>query len=236
LAKDGKLIREDDHLENIRLLLSKEVDHIPKTGIVHIGAHQGQEVQEYLRAGFMQIVLIEANPKWFSYLKKEFGHLSNVQIYQYAVSDKEGPVEFYVHTSRSGSTEPASLLRMKRFNQIVKTLNTPSTITIPSITLDGLFEKYALSLNEFNFLNVDVQGAELMVLKGAAKILESFDVVISEVNLVELYENAPLEEDIVEYMSQFQFFKKKAVYHNLYDEKGTFPAWGECLFVKSPSC
>lgn len=236
MAEDGRLIKDDDHSADIRLILSGEVDHISKKGIVHIGAHQGQEVREYLKAGFAHIVLVEANPEWCAYLKKEFGDLPNIQIFEYAISDKEGTMEFHVHTSRSGSTEPASLLRMKRFNQIVKTLHTPSTITVSTITLDGLFGKYNLSPDDFNFLNVDVQGAELMVFKGATKTLESIDVVISEVNLVELYENAPLEQDIVSYLSRFQFDKKKAVYHNLYDEKKTFPAWGECLFVKSPSC
>ena len=28
------------------------------------------------------------------------------------------------------------------------------------------------------------------------------------------------------------FERKHAIYHTLYDEDATFPAWGECLFVK----
>jgi hypothetical protein len=121
---------------------------------------------------------------------------------------------------------------MKRFKEIVQTLHTPSIVTVPAITLDGLFETHALDLAAYNFINIDIQGAELLAFKGASKALAAVDVVISEVNLLEMYEGGPLEEEIVNFLGQCGFEKKDVVYHTLYDKSSTFPAWGECLFVK----
>jgi len=227
------LIAEQDHYNDLKNALAHPaISYLPKTGIIHIGAHQGQEVEPYLAYGFKSIILIEANPQWYEFLAQKFGSDSRIRIFNYAICHRSGYVDLHIHTSRSGSTEPASVLPMKRFNEIVKTLHTPETIRVPAITLDELIERHQIERQDFNFLNVDIQGAELLAFEGAPKTLASLDAVITEVNLVELYEGAPLEADLVRFLRRSGFKKVNSVYHELYDEHSTFPAWGECLFVK----
>lgn len=226
-------ITEQNHHSDLENIFACEaLRGLPRRGMVHVGAHQGQEVEQYLRYGFDRIVLIEANPEWCEGLRAKFGSDSRIRIFNYAACDREGEVDLQIHTSRSGSTEPASILPMKRFKEIVATLHTARTIRVPAITLPALFQKHALEPGDYNFLNLDIQGAELLALQGAAALLPGMDAVISEVNLVELYEGGPLEEDLVRFMEARGFDKQQAIYHPLYDEKSTFPAWGECLFVK----
>jgi hypothetical protein len=81
-------------------------------------------------------------------------------------------------------------------------------------------------------MNIDIQGAELMALRGGRNLLSHLQALIVEVALIELYDGAPLEMDIVEFLSQHNFERVKAIYHSLYDENSTFPAWGECLFLR----
>lgn len=121
---------------------------------------------------------------------------------------------------------------MKRFKEIVRTLHTPKTVTVNAITLDSLFETHGLARSDYNFLNIDIQGAELLAFQGAPNVLASTDVIISEVNLLEMYEGAPLENDIARFLARYGF-EKNAAYRTLYDETSTFAAWGECLFVKT---
>lgn len=225
-------VSKEDHVVDLKLILGNHVDDIPKKGILHIGAHKGEEVGHYLELGFERIALIEPNPQWYRLLVERFEGNPAVQIFGIAVSDISGVMDFHIHTSQSGSTEPASLLRMKEFNKIVKTLRTEETIKVKVMTLDDFFIQNELSSNDYNFINIDVQGAELMAFKGATKTFETTDVIISEVNLVQLYENAPLENDILDYLSKYGYVKTNVVYHTLYNEKGTFPAWGECLLIK----
>jgi FkbM family methyltransferase len=52
-----------------------------------------------------------------------------------------------------------------------------------------------------DFLKLDVQGYELEVLKGAERLLESVEVVMMEVNLIAVYEGAPLVHEVVSYMA-----------------------------------
>ena len=227
------IIAAQDHYQDLKGILDcDDLRDIAKTGIVHVGADVGQEVAQYLGYGFERIILIEANPDSYEILLSKFGDNSNIRVFNYAICDKEGVVDFHIHTSRSGSTEPASILPMKRFKEIVKTLHTAKTIQVPSITLDALFQRNGVTPSDYNFINIDIQGAELLALRGATTILPSIDVVMSEVNLLEMYEGGALEDEIVAFLAGHGFEKRHAVYHTLYDETSTFPAWGECLFVK----
>jgi FkbM family methyltransferase len=230
------IITEQDHFNDLENILAhEELRLIPKTGVVHIGADAGQEVAQYFKHGFEKIILIEANPDSYNLLVSKFGTYPNIRIFNYAVCDAEGVVDFHIHTSRSGSTEPASILPMKQFKEIVKTLHTARTIRVPAITLDALFEKYELAREGYNFLNIDIQGAELLALKGSIRQLSLVDAVVSEVNVVEMYENGAMEADIVDFLAQHGFDRKHSFYHTLYDEVATFPAWGESLFLKRTS-
>jgi FkbM family methyltransferase len=56
-----------------------------------------------------------------------------------------------------------------------------------------------------DFLKLDVQGYELEVLKGAERVLDSVEVVMMEVNLIAVYEGAPLAHEVVSYMAAHGF-------------------------------
>jgi FkbM family methyltransferase len=227
------VITEQDHYHDLKNIFEHEaLRHIAKVGVVHVGADVGQEVGQYFNYGFENIILIEANPECYKILLSKFGDDPRIRVFNYAICDKQGTVDFHIHTSRSGSTEPASILAMKRFKEIVKTLHTTKTIQVPAVTLDALFEKHQIAFTAYNFINIDIQGAELLAFRGAQKLLSSIEVIVSEVNVVEMYENGALEGDVVEFLDKQGFDRMHAIYHALYDENSTFPAWGESLFVK----
>jgi FkbM family methyltransferase len=227
------IVAAPDHCQDIKNIFDLDyLQQVPKRGVIHVGADIGQEVPLYFEYGFRKVMLIEANPEKYDVLRKKFDRHSNVTLFNYAALDKEGVVDFHIHTSRTGSTEPASVLPMKRFKEIVKTLHTARTIKVPAITLDGLFGRHSIAADDYNFINIDIQGAESLALAGATKVIAAMDAIICEVNVVELYENGALEADIIALLSRYGFERRHAVYHTLYDESSTFPAWGECLFVK----
>jgi FkbM family methyltransferase len=228
-----EIVKDHNHKADIEILFANHTTDKARKGIIHVGAHKGEEVETYIDLGFENIILIEPNPELYQFLSEKFKDNTKIKVFGVAISDCSGVMDFHIHTSQSGSVEPASLLKMKEFNKIVKTLKTVKTISVAVITLDDFFVENKLSIEDYNYINIDVQGAELMAFKGATNVLKSIDVVISEVNLIELYENAPLEKDIVNYLKEFSFEKKNVIYHTLYDDKGTFPAWGECLFLKT---
>lgn len=228
----SKIITPDDHLANITLFLEILSQQIKLKGVIHVGAHQGEEVESYLQFGFERIMLIEANPGSYAFLQKKYSNESNITVYHYAVHNFDGFVHLHIHASRSGNTEPSSILPLKKFKEIVKSLDTIKSVRVPAIRLDSLFAQLKVPISDYNFLSVDVQGAELLVFQGGQNVLRQMDAILSEVNVLEMYEGCALEEDVVRFLEDMNFVHLQSVYHELYDESARFPAWGESLFIK----
>jgi len=67
------------------------------------------------------------------------------------------------------------------------------------ITLDGYCEEHGVRPE---FLKIDVQGYELEVLKGAERVLQSIDVILTEVNHTELFKGVPLAAELIAWIAQ----------------------------------
>lgn len=84
--------------------------------------------------------------------------------------------------------------------------------TLDTLTKGGPFA-------EPNFIKLDVQGYEIEVLRGGERGLESAEVVLMEVNLLRLYEGAPLFHESAEYMGErgFQVYDLCSLIRRPYD-------------------
>jgi FkbM family methyltransferase len=221
----------DDHVASIEHFLAA-LPFAP-SGVIHVGAHEGQEVASYLRAGCARVVLVEANPEHCATLRRRFADVPQVTVLEYAVSDACGPAELRLHASRSGDTQSSSLLALKRFAD-VGTLRAAGTVAVTAITLDELCARHAIDPAAHELLVLDVQGAEGHVLRGAAQVLPRLRAVLCEVELVELYDGAPLEAEIVERLAAAGFARIDALYYELADARGRRGvAWGDGLFVRA---
>jgi len=57
----------------------------------------------------------------------------------------------------------------------------------------------------FNFINIDVQGYELKVFKGASETLKSVDYIMTELNIEELYEGCARYRDVEKFLVGYGF-------------------------------
>lgn len=99
---------------------------------------------------------------------------------------------------------------LARFNNLPEVANLDFTVGIETTTLDSFCQTEGI--DEIDFLQVDVQGADLQVLEGASHILGSSILGIQiEVAFSELYVNQPLFADVDTYMRKqgFTFFNLK---------------------------
>jgi FkbM family methyltransferase len=88
---------------------------------------------------------------------------------------------------------------INRFAGLSDLVNLDFTVEIETTTLDTFCE--AEEIQEIDFLQLDIQGAELSVLEGANKILARSILAIQvEVNFSELYINEPLFGDVDKYL------------------------------------
>lgn len=68
-------------------------------------------------------------------------------------------------------------------------------------TLDSLLG----SVRAPGLLKIDAQGYELQILKGAAQVLPSFELVLLEIAVIEVNEGAPLLDEVVSFMKERGF-------------------------------
>ena len=102
------------------------------SGVVHVGAHAGEERNVYARYG-LDVLWIEPNPTVFDQLCKNISALSKQRALNYLVTDRDGAE--YVFNVRGTSS---SILEFGRASEIWPQVTTEARIVLKSITLDTL--------------------------------------------------------------------------------------------------
>lgn len=85
------------------------------------------------------------------------------------------------------------------------------------------FVRNNIDASKYNFWNFDIQGAELMALKGATQSIKYAKAIYLEVNEKELYKNCGLITEIDTFLLQYKF---KRVLTNI-----TIHGWGDALYI-----
>ena len=194
-------------------------------GIIHVGGNRGEEIPSYVENEITTIISFEPLPSPYIELKDKANHYNkdyntSIKTYNVALGNTNTEVEMYVCP---GFTETSSVLKPHEL-----LIDQPNLLFNKRelVTLNKLDDYYDDCL-PCNFLNIDVQGYELEVMKGGSRTLEHVDVVYCEVNNKELYENCAMIEDIDKFLLQYNLTRK------VVDWKGV--GWGDALYVKETS-
>lgn len=207
-----------------------EENKVQVSGVVHVGAHRGEEIFEYESLGAKQVIWVEPNPEVFEEMKVNLTTAqSSVEssAFEYAASNVDhktvdfhryyGPDAGYLRGNKGCS----SLLKTSgRFESWYK-----DTIKVETITLDTLLTENQFDHQNFQLLNMDVQGAELMVLQGSSKLLDNVKYVTTEATWEDAdYVDNVMYDELKLYLESKRFVEKQIVHHA--------QNWGDILFVK----
>lgn len=187
------------------------------TGVIHIGAHHGEEIPVYINNGITKIVLFEPIEENFD-IVAEHASSYNADIlgYQVALGNESKEVEIYLS---SNQYESSSILKPKKHLELYPDITFDRKATVELKRLDDY------NFTEYNLLNIDVQGYELEVLKGAENTLKYIDYIYCEVNRDEVYENNAYIDDIDQFLSNHSF---ERIETNWWEDHN----WGDALYVK----
>jgi len=199
--------------------LSEIVDKYGKpNGIIHIGANLMQERGQYLNFGLNNTIWVEANTNIYNNIKK----LTNENVFNYAISDVDGKIyELYITNNNSLSS---SILKLNKHKMHYPTIFETGSIKIESKRMDSLIIENKINILNYNFLNIDIQGAELLAIKGFGDLLNNIKYIYTEVYTNYLYENCALIGEIDEYLKAFGFLRMET---NM-----TKFEWGEALYQR----
>lgn len=216
----GNVLGEPPRLLDVPQLCQQH--SVVAKGIIHVGAHEGSEVEYYRAMGAQKILFIEANPTVFERLKDNVGQYPNVQAVNYAISNVNGTITLRV----TSFDQSSSILPLKHHLDIYPTIQETEQVTVPSRTLDTLLEELGLNPADFNILNIDIQGAELLALQGATHLLQYVEAINTEVNYKELYEGCALIDDLDEFLEQYDLRRVATTTPH--------PFWGDAFYAKKP--
>jgi FkbM family methyltransferase len=191
-------------------------------GILHVGSHDGAELDYYLHNGINDIIFCEANPDIYSRLVSRCDGFYRVKCYNYAICDRAGKINLNVTNNDSASS---SILDLKDHKHYYPHIYNNYTISVPSITIDELFSKENIHSNNYNLLNIDIQGAELMAIKGMSEYIMSCDYIYSEVNFQEMYDGCCMIEDFDKYLFNLGFYR--------FFLADTGNGFGDALYIKN---
>jgi len=145
----GELYAEDKRID---LLLKKILGR--ESNCIDVGCHYGSMLSRFCSlAPDGHHVAVEAIPSKVAFLRRKF---PEVHVFETALSDHFGTVQFYINVGASGFSGLA------RHGQ-----GTFERIEVSCSSLDEMIPRD----RHFDFLKVDVEGAELSVLRGAVQIL-----------------------------------------------------------------
>lgn len=126
--------------------------------VVDVGSNKG-EWAEILVDNVGKMVLFEPNEILLSYTKVKFCHLNNVEYYQCALSDKMEKADFYYFTNENNGL--SSLYNNPRWDNLPKKVMIVNKVILDSCITENI-----------DLLKIDVEGADLDVLKGAEALLK----------------------------------------------------------------
>jgi FkbM family methyltransferase len=201
------------------LLTLKNKYNIKTDGIIHVGGHFGKEIDQY-KSIFpsVKIEIFEPHPETFKVLKKKSLEFNDVNCHNIGIGSCENKLKLYCETSNEGQSN--SLLKPK-----IHTLQYPNIVFTKTTEVDiKPLDSYCFG-EEFNFLNMDVQGFELEVLKGAIKTLKHINYILTEVNNKELYENCCLVSDLDNFLINFGFKRTDTNWEGV--------TWGDAFYIKN---
>jgi FkbM family methyltransferase len=185
-------------------------------GVLHIGAHFGEENSIYDRLNIENRIFFEPLESNFKVLKNNISE--KFQVVKKALGNDNKKISMYVETANQGQS--SSILEPLIHLQQYPHIKFESTEEVEMIRLDDFeFDK-----TNYNFINMDVQGYELEVLKGSKEVLNSIEYIMCEINRDEVYRNCAKINELKEFLSIYGFI--------LVEETWDGYTWGDGFFIK----
>lgn len=187
-------------------------------GIIHIGMHNGEELDSYSKLGVTNLLAFEPLPECFAGLAK-FSK-NGWKFANFALGDDNKKVTLHVPSSHDASSSvlvPA--MHLLQYPDIVF----DKDIVVDQVRLDDYLRDNNLA-GKYDIINIDVQGYEEHVLLGATQTLQDIRYILSEVNFDLLYQDCVLVGHLDLLLEGFGF---KRIW-----TENSYLTWGNALYSK----
>lgn len=171
----------------IELLLRMKTRGENPTGFLDVGAHFG-ETNQIIRAIYpdKRVVSFEANP----HCEQELKNMGSEYLMCLLGRETKQSAKLFMNPDNPTSTGVSIYKENTNF------FEKPNILEIPMYRLDDVVPIEA----SFDFLKIDVQGAEIDVLEGSTKLIPAIKWIFLEVSFINYNEGAPLFDEVYMYL------------------------------------
>lgn len=195
-------------------LIAKYNVHL--NGILHVGAHECEELTAYEKyIDRSQILWIEAMPAKVELCKSRHPHLL---IETAVVSDTNEVVRFNI----ANNGQSSSFLYLGLHTWYHPEIQYVDSFYSNTTMLKDILPKYDIP---FNFINLDIQGTELRALKGMESYLPQIDYIYTEINSDYVYMNCNLVTELDDYLAKFGLYRVETIWYGECK-------WGDAFYVR----
>lgn len=183
--------------------------------IFDIGACEGESSIQYSRLFQKSIIYaFEPLPGNINLIRDNFSkyHIDNAVCVNKALSFQVGFAKFHVSSGNPKTmidtdwdfgNKSSSLLMPHEHLKKFGFLHFDKEIEVETDTIKTFCNSNNIKI--IDFIHMDVQGAELMVLQGAGEFISSIKAIWLEVSKVHFYKDQPLENDVRHFMASNNF-------------------------------
>ena len=159
--------------------------------ILDVGSYTGDQAVEFAeRFPLAHIFAFEAHPDSVEKVRQRTAHLPNITVIEAAVCDVVGDVAF--QAVDQGNPGASSLFRASGHNDVSPISQT--AVTVQGLRLDGWAELAGIDC--FDLIWMDLQGAELLALRGMGGMIDTVKAIQLEVTFRELYHSQAMWPEI----------------------------------------
>ena len=194
--------------------------HITCKGVLHVGAHECEELGFYQRLG-----IAKENCVWLDAVQSKVDQAlakGVPNVFKAVVTDKDDDTVTFRLTN---NVQSSSVLEFGTHAKHHPHVHFVSESQETTVTLDTFFERQALDASRYDFWNFDIQGAEMLALRGATKALQHAKALYLEVNTEEVYKGCAKLEELDAFLASLGF---RRVLTDI-----TQFGWGDALYVRS---
>ena len=179
-------------------------------GILHLGAHKGTEAEVYNWFG-KKVIWIEAIPYIYDQLRENIYSYKNQKAYCVLLGDQDDIKKDFNISNNDGASSSIykfskNTLSNKYFpNRVLKM---EKKINLIMNRLDTIIERNKITTSEYDHWIVDLQGAELIALKGAVKALEDCKSISIEVSKVDIYDGGVQWDELKFWLNKQGFYSE----------------------------
>tara|TARA_Y100000994_G_scaffold74725_1_gene61485 strand:- start:2212 stop:2946 length:735 start_codon:yes stop_codon:yes gene_type:complete len=191
-------------------------------GIIHVGLYDFPEHDCYTKLVGTRVVGVEANKFVYDTMAKPVADECGYLCFNECLYSEDGLKKQFFLANDCSTLNPVAYSA-----HLSAKLSRGSYVDVTTKKLSTLIKENNIDMNQYDFLNIDVEGAELEILKGFEDNLKYINTIFLETSLDDRNNTGASHDVIVEWLDKRNFSLKEM------SDSYSYEQWGDSVFVRN---